>query len=195
VIDRFLGSHPLDYIATLAILFVLYDVAQIIGGNGAIAVLVFSLILGNALNILHKKRGLKNKFTFRVLSQLKEIEIDTSFFVKTIFFVFLGIIFSFDLLRLDYIIMSLVVIAAILICRYIAIKIFCHSERSYSSSKGPFVWILPRGYVALVLAFAAVSSGIFSEELLSIVLLNIFLTTFIAIGYTFYHERRYKNKK
>ena len=55
---------------------------------------------------------------------------------------------------------------------------------------GPLTWIMPRGYVAAVLAFAALSSGLFTAASVNLVLLIIFLTTFVSIGYAILHERR-----
>ena len=55
---------------------------------------------------------------------------------------------------------------------------------------GPLVWICPRGYVAAVLAFAVASSGLFDGVAVNIVLLNIFLTTFVSIIYSIYYEKK-----
>lgn len=192
-IDRYLGKHELNYVATLGILFVLYSTTQMIGGNGAIAVLTFSLIFGNALHLFKKSKlpfQIKNKFTIRVLTQFKQIEIDTSFFVKTIFFVFLGIIFSFQALGKGYIFMSVILLLAILACRCIVVHVLCSRKTDFKKDRGALLFIMPRGYVAAVLAFSAASSGLFTDSIVDIVLLNIFITTFVSIAYSMYRERK-----
>ncbi len=193
VIGNYLGRHPLNYIATLGILFALYNIMQLLGGNGAIAILTFSLILGNAMslfrhfNIPYKRR---RKFTPKILSAFRAIQTDISFFVRIIFFVFLGIVFSFKILTFDQIVISVVILAAALLCRYAVVKILVRRHPSYSVATGPLVWICPRGYVAAVLAFAVASSGLFDGVVVNIVLLNIFLTTFVSIIYSIYYEKK-----
>ncbi len=193
VIGKFLGKNNLNYIATLGILFILYNAVQLVGGSGAVVVLAFSLVIGNSLNIFKRlkiKHGLSKKLTPSVIRAVRQVEVDVSFFVRTIFFVFLGMAFSFNINN-QLIISSAGVLAGIFICRYVIVRMFASRiDGIYKSSVSSLVWIAPRGYVAAVLAFAALNSGLFSKNVVELVLINIFITTVIAITYSIYHEAR-----
>ncbi|MFA4819598.1 MAG: cation:proton antiporter, partial [Candidatus Aenigmatarchaeota archaeon] len=194
-IGRYLGKHPLNYAATIGILFVLYQSIQMLGGNGAVAVLAFSFVLGNAIGLFdrwHIRNTLRRKLTPRVMKDFRQIEVDISFFVRTIFFVFLGAIFSFRALRMDVFFLVLITIAAILISRFVSSYFLARRVHRYHDAAGPLTWIMPRGYVAAVLAFAAVGSGIITNGILDMILLTIYATTLISIAYAVYHERKRK---
>jgi potassium/hydrogen antiporter len=193
IIGKFLGKHPLNYIATLAILFIMYNFMQMLGSSGAITILSFSLVLGNAVGLFkkyHIKRSLRKKFTPAVIRQFAEIEVDVSFLVRTLFFVFLGVIFSFRALEARTLLVSFAILVVIVLSRYAMVRFISRKSPVYKSSTGPLTWILPRGYVAAVLAFAAFGSGMFSSQVMDIVLLNIFITTFVAIAYSIYYGKR-----
>jgi potassium/hydrogen antiporter len=192
-IGKFLGRHPLNYMGTLAILFILYNIMQMFGSSGAITILSFSLVLGNALGLFqrfHVRRKTRKKFTPAVIRAFQQVEVDISFIVKVMFFVFLGIVFNLGALESYKLITSFVILAAVLVSRYIVVKFITRKSHIYKSSTGPLTWIMPRGYIAAVLAFAAFGSGMFSQQVIDIVLLNIFITTIVAILYSIYHNKR-----
>ncbi len=194
-IGRYLGKHPLNYAATIGILFVLYQTVQMLGGNGAIAVLAFSFVLGNAIGLFdrwHVRHAFRRNLTPRVMKDFRQVELDISFFVRTIFFVFLGAVFSFRALRMDVFFIAFIIIVAILISRFVSSYFLARRVRRYHGATGPLTWIMPRGYVAAVLAFSAVGSGIITNGILDMILLTIYATTLISIAYAVYHERKRK---
>ena len=193
-IGKYLGKHPLNYAATIGILFVLYHSVQLLGGNGAISVLAFSFVLGNAIGLFdrwHIKDGLRAKLTPKILKDFRQIEFDISFFVRVIFFVFLGTVFSFSALHFNTALTAFTVITVILIIRF-AVSCYATKHRHYKGAVGPLTWISPRGYVAAVLAFAAAGSGILINGSLDMILLVIYATTIMSIFYSIYYERRRK---
>lgn len=192
-IGRSLGRHPLNYVATIGLLLVVYGALQAVGGNGPLGVLAFSLVLGNGKEVfkrLHTRPELQRKFTDGVIKQVKEIEEDISFLVRVVFFVLLGVVFSFGVLQPAYLQTSAVLIAAMLVVRYAGARLLARKARGFRKTTGPLTWIMPRGYVAAVLAFAALGSGLFSAELANLVILYIFATTVISIVYAVVWERR-----
>lgn len=192
IIGMYLGKHPLNYAATIGLLFVLYNALQFVGGNGAVAVLTFSLVLGNARRLFRRfhPRSPLAKFTPAVLREVRAIEADVSFFVRALFFVFLGVVFNFAVVNSRNLAIAAALLAAIFACRYASGYALLRRAPRFKPL-APLVWIAPRGYIAMVLAFAAAGSD-YGNGIVGIVLLNIFLTTFIAIVYSVYHERTAK---
>ena len=114
ILDK-LRDRPFNNVLTIALLFPLYlFVDQIIGnGGGAMAALVFGLVISNSKEIATR---LGRKIEYKVDNQkMKEFHEEISFFVRSFFFVFVGLIAT---LRLEYILVGLTVVAAIVILRY-----------------------------------------------------------------------------
>lgn len=198
IIGRFLGKHPLNYVATIGILFIIYNTVQLFGGNGSLGILTFSLILGNAFGLFkkfHVKKEFRRKFTLSILKEFRNIEVDLSFFVKTGFFVFLGLAFEFEALQPRNLLVSFAILGVILVGRYLMARIISTKRPEYRTSIPTLTWIMPRGYVAAVLAFSAYGSGLFPRSVVDIVLLNIFLTTIVSILYSIYYEQTTKSSR
>lgn len=87
-----LENYPYTYMVTLATLLLVYSVNSFAGGSGAISALVFGLVVGNRNSILRvvKKRVRIEEEGDKVHSFHDEI----TFFIRSFFFVFLGINFS-----------------------------------------------------------------------------------------------------
>ncbi len=92
LLSRF-GGKPFAYMLTIAALFVLYAVSVSAGGNGAMASFVFGLVLGNHRDF---ERFLRRRITPGIDERIKQFHSELSFVVRTFFFVFLGIVFTFQ---------------------------------------------------------------------------------------------------
>lgn len=192
LISRYLGKHPLNYIATIGILLILYNAMETLGSNGSIAILSFSLVLGNALGIfkkLHLKYKLDKNHIKSSMKILKEIELDNSFFIRIIFFVFLGAMFTFNFITWQYVFVSLLILVVIYLSRFTGIFLISRKHKEFKNSLGLVTFVAPRGYIAAILAFTVVYSGIANGQVLNIVLANIFLTTIVSIVYSIYYEK------
>ena len=87
-----LENYPYTYMVTLASLLLVYSLNSFAGGSGAISALVFGLVLGNRNSILK----LANK-RVRIVEEGERVHSfhdEITFFIRSFFFVFLGIIFS-----------------------------------------------------------------------------------------------------
>ena len=92
ILDK-LRDRPFNNVLTIALLFPLYlFVDQIIGnGGGAMATLVFGLVISNSKEIATR---LGRKIEYKVDNQkMKEFHEEISFFVRSFFFVFVGYVF------------------------------------------------------------------------------------------------------
>ena len=88
-----LEKKPFSYMLTIAVLFVLYAFTETSGGSGAMASFVFGLVLGN-----HKafERRIHLRTNFVVDDRIKQFHGELSFVIRTFFFVFLGVVFTFQ---------------------------------------------------------------------------------------------------
>jgi len=87
------SKKPFAYMLTIAMLFILYGVTEAVGGSGAMASFVFGLVLGNHEE-LRKRFRLKSQFV--VDERIKQFHAELSFVIRTFFFVFLGLVFTFQ---------------------------------------------------------------------------------------------------
>jgi cell volume regulation protein A len=96
VLDR-LRKRPHTYMITLAILFPLYIISEtVVGeGGGAMAALSFGLGITNYRYIM-EKLGVKDKVLIDA-RRLREFHEEITFFVKSFFFVYIGVIVSVSL--------------------------------------------------------------------------------------------------
>lgn len=88
-----LEKKPFSYMLTIAVLFVLYALTESVGGSGAMASFVFGLILGNQREF---GRRLLVRPTLVVDDRIKQFHSELSFVIRTFFFVFLGLVFTFQ---------------------------------------------------------------------------------------------------
>ena len=88
LLDKLQGK-PFDYMLTLAVVFLLYAGAEFSGGSGAIAALLFGLVLGNGKTF---SKILKMSKEYNVNPLLKTFQSEISFFIRSFFFVYLGLI-------------------------------------------------------------------------------------------------------
>lgn len=90
-----LQGHPHSYVLTLAMLLGVYAGTEELGGAGAVSVLLFGLVIGN-------RTGLLRRMGVRVSREGEETKVqafheEVSFFVRTVFFLFLGLSFTIGL--------------------------------------------------------------------------------------------------
>jgi cell volume regulation protein A len=88
-------KEEFTYMLTLGILIITYSSSQMLGGSGALAALIFGLVLGNEkyiIKILRMKVQASRQSYVRGL--FKKIQRELSFLMRTSFFVFLGIIYN-----------------------------------------------------------------------------------------------------
>jgi potassium/hydrogen antiporter len=173
-----LGNAQHAYMLTLAILFVLFFLANSFGESGALTALVFGLMLGN-----------KNHLAKILRFKLPRIEIDDpthnqlTFLVRSFFFVFVGLMASFG--KIEYIVFGILITVAVYFGRTLVGKItltkrFSKLDRAVTNS------MIPRGLAAAVLATYPVTMGLqnaeaYTEIIFFIILSSVIITT-IGLG-------------
>ena len=181
-----IGRKMYNDIITLAILLLFYSIVEQVGGNGAIFALMFGLVLGNGIRIskvLGIRRGVEaGRF-------MRRFQAEVTFFIKTFFFVYLGLIFAVN--SLITILYSLAIMILLLLGRYISVRISSFNEKILSSRKDLMLIMMPRGLSAAVLAQIVITSGIMGTELFpDIILLIIIYSVLISSFGIFMIKRR-----
>ncbi len=163
-----LEGKPFSFMITIAALLVLYAITEFIHVSGAIAALVFGLVLSNKDEIA---RILKIKGSFVFDEHIKQFHSEVSFLIRTFFFVYLGITFVFSI-GVDsftnladfipsviadeplyvFILLMGVIFIGMFIMRYIAATVTVIMQPESREDKSYIYAMIPRGLAAAVLA-------------------------------------------
>ena len=181
-----LKGEDYDDILTLAVVFVLYFIVESINGSGVIFALVFGLVLGNGIRI---PKLFTIRRTVAATEIMKKFHSQISFFIKTFFFIYLGLIMTFNEPRL--IILSLILSLLLLFVRYLVVLISSLGNRTLLANKGLLTTMFPRGLSAAVLAQIVVTSGIPDASIYPDIIIPIILITVMisAIGIPVFARR------
>ncbi len=166
-------GKPFSFMITIAALLILYSAVEYIQVSGAIAALVFGLVLSNKDEF---KRMFKLKIDFVFDEQIKEFHSEVSFVIRTFFFVYLGLTFTlsldfaglsfvpqypFDLLIPEwiwgigmymFIIALAVVFLGLFVVRYVGATVTTTIKKELKEDKSFLYAMIPRGLAAAVLA-------------------------------------------
>ncbi len=167
-----IGKVEYHYMITLAFLLLLFVFSDFLGGNGAISVFFFGLVLGNIRKI---KYMLKLEHSLKGLSKdLMEFNSYITFFIKTLFFSVIGM--SVQLYEFKYILIAIAISLVLLLARYISINVFSLVEKMSGAEKQLMTLMYPRGLSAAVLA-AMVQSYFISQIVFAVIFYTVIIST------------------
>lgn len=167
-----------DDITTLATVFLLFAIVEMLGGNGAIFALTFGLILGNGKEIA---RMLKIKQNVEAGSIMKKFHSQISFFIRTFFFVYLGLIISFG--NAMFFAFGVVLAFILLAGRYLAAFVTCHGNPLFATNIKTIALMLPRGLAAAIMAQLVATSGIPGADVYSDIIIGVIVTTVLIASF------------
>jgi NhaP-type Na+/H+ or K+/H+ antiporter len=181
---RFIRRIKDSIFTTPAFVFVIYGTAELLGFNGAIAVLSFGITMANidtfkAFVFQKIMGGAGNKFNDIEMIFFREV----AFLLKTFFFVYIGMSILFDDLRA--LIAGLIFTAVIYIVRLFIAK-FASPKTADLHDKTIISMMTPKGLAAAVLAtipeMAGVPEGTMIKNITyAVVLFSIIVTSFLYI--------------
>ena len=165
-----------DDILTLSVTILFYGLTEYVGGNGAIFALIFGLVLGNSVDVGNMFRmdgivevgGIMRKFMNQI-----------SFFIRTYFFVYLGLILFIE--NKNMIFYSIGLSILLLFGRYIGVTLTAFRDKELQSHINVITYMMPRGLAAAIMAQLVVSSNIQKASLFPDLILIIIITT-VAIS-------------
>jgi len=180
-----LNGQPLSYMVTIAALLILYALTDILVGQsgvGAIAALIFGLVLGNKDEFARILKKFKGEFHFN--EEIRQFHCEISFFVRTFFFVYLGIVVSVTPVNPAYFVLALGIFLGLVGVRFIAANVTASVFKLTRSNKMAVFFMMPRGLSAAVLASYPLALGVVSTDIgnafLNVTLVIIVLTTVMA---------------
>ena len=196
-------KEEFSYVLTLAVVFLVYSfTALIVGigeggeGAGAVACLMFGLVLGNGKKILRMIRY-EGK-GFEMDTETKQFHSLTSFVIRTFFFVYLGMIVSFQ--NINFILIGIIVLLALLGLRYLAVKISTYKGNFEKDDMETMIVMMPRGLAAAILAikfgpefvekYMPGSDGFFKDVAFVVILGTAIVTTFGVSIISHYEMKR-----
>ncbi|HLC79544.1 MAG TPA: cation:proton antiporter [archaeon] len=157
----FSETKKYDYVLTVALLFLLYAITEYANGNGAFSALVFGMVLGNAKEIAQMLRMKPSELD----STLTAFHTEISFFVRTFFFVYLGLIFDITQLTVELGIMSFLIALGIYAARRFGSRAIVLWNSGFASDQKAITALMARGLAAAVLATYPVTIGIIDANL------------------------------
>ncbi len=147
-----LRNQPLSYMITVAALFMVAGVVELapVCSSGAVAALAFGLAMGN-------RRFVKKRLTSLSLSTLSDEHIhyfhtEITFFVRTFFFVYLGLSFGFGTFTGAHLAAGLFIISLTVVARRFTANLASRWGELESSEEKAVFALMPRGLAAAVLA-------------------------------------------
>jgi cell volume regulation protein A len=186
-----LGGQALSYMLTMAAILVLYYVAELIGANGAITILLFGLVLSNMEFLVGRMAkpiraliGYELDQAKFVLSEfMKRMHEELSFLVRTFFYVLLGLILDFSSLTIEIALMSLGLFCIVVLVRGAVTEGLARANNSWTAGERLVIAAMfPRGVATAVMAFLPISAGIPGTELFPIYALTVIV--FCVLGMT-----------
>ncbi|MBU3897150.1 MAG: cation:proton antiporter [Nanoarchaeota archaeon] len=187
----FLKGKPFDYMLTLATLFLLYSFVETISGSGAIAMLFFGIMLGNGTIIT---KGLKLKKEISIGPIIKTFNNEITFFVRSFFFVYLGLISSFNPI---YAIYGIAISVVAILIRILAVKISMFGTKISEMEMNIVKIMTPKGLAAAVLAQLPIQYGMEQGYLISDIVFIVILSTVIysAIAIKVFYKPEIKEEE
>ncbi len=177
------------YMLTLAAVFGLYAVTEAIKSNGGFAVFIFGLVLGNAREI-GSIFGMKLEAPLAQIIHIFQEEI--TFFIRTFFFVYIGLLISPAYFNLGTIVVSIALLLLLVASRWLAQKALL-TDISVRE-RNIVIAILPRGLAAAVLATIPLANGIAIPSFQELVFGLIFLSNIVATAGIFMFDKKEKKE-
>ena len=157
-------DKPHGYTVFLASMFALYGITDSFRGNGAMAVLVASVLVGNASTIVPRLFPGAHGAVFAATQTIAVMQDQMTFLIKSFFFFLIGLMFPMDL--------KMIALAAVAVLFLMAMRVpaVLFSTRRMGLGKKEF-WFLcaaiPRGLAAGVLATLPMQYGVPGAEYLA----------------------------
>jgi NhaP-type Na+/H+ or K+/H+ antiporter len=201
-IEWFYHGEELVYTFTLGVLFLMYSVVELIEGNGAIAILVLSLSLGNLPDIINKigRSRLFSRYpptlkrmaerSEHVVDEIKKTQLDFSFFIKIFFFVYLGVIFDLSALTPFLVAICVIILALMFISRYVSSRILALTDSNFKRYASIISAMVARGFTATFVALLPSTMGIEIPLLKELILMMVLFSTLPTIAASIIFERK-----
>jgi cell volume regulation protein A len=168
------------YIATIGYVLFVYAIANRLGGSAILAVLMVGILLSNSKQIF-EGLGLKQEVDNSNLVYIRQFQGEISFFLRTFFFFFLGLVISIEILNYIFLYYFIfLVIVVLMAVRYLATKITTGKEMA-KYNKAIFI-MMAQGLTPAVLSTIALYYNVPRAQLIvTIAAFVIIITNVITV--------------
>jgi len=177
---KLLGSirdQTYDDILTLSVTLFFYGLTEVVGGNGAIFALIFGLVLGNGAEIggIFRMEGI-----VEIGGIMRKFMSQMSFFIRTYFFVYLGLILFIE--NRMTVLYSVALSLLLLVGRFIGVTFTAFRDPELRKNSGVLTLMMPRGLAAAIMAQLVASSGIayssmFPELIMIVIIVSVVISS------------------
>ncbi|NTV23453.1 MAG: hypothetical protein HGA85_03700 [Nanoarchaeota archaeon] len=179
----FLDRFSKSYMTTIAVVLLLYAGVESLKANGALACLTFGLIVGNSSKIYHL---IKKESDYHMASSAKFFYSEISFFLKTFFFVYLGLII--DLKETKLMLLGALLASLLFFARPIAVFLSHRNAKVEPKDIVDMQILNPKGLSAAVLAQVPMQYGL-GKGFPTVVLSAIVTSILLMILFVFLSEK------
>jgi len=168
------------YIATFGYLLITYAFVEVIDGSGIISAITLGLVFANS-KLISDPLSLRLEMPENVMIYLSRFQDEISFFLRTFFFVLLGLEMSIStFLDLGNYALLGIIMLALLSSRFVATYVADSSRPGYEKR---FIFtLMGQGLTPAVVATLMIEYGTpYSQEILSIVTMVIIATNVVAL--------------
>lgn len=135
----------------IAVLMLLYSVGKLMHISSLLIILFFGLLLNNHKLFFIKglEKHVNDKKVRQTLRYFKVITLETSFVVRTFFFITFGMsIVLSSLINVQILFISLILVGIMLVLRYVVFLVFARDFMT------PALFVAPRGLITILLFFS-----------------------------------------
>lgn len=178
------------FFLVFAILSMVYASGEIIHLPSLLIVLVFGLVLNNSRRVIRGKmqRWIPTDNLESVLALMKSITAETSFLIRTFFFILFGYTMQLEVLAQPNVWqIGTCIVLILLVSRFLYLRLILRSNLF------PEMFLMPRGLVTILLFYsipAGKSMASFSEGILFFVV--VITSLMMMIGLLFFNKEQYK---
>jgi cell volume regulation protein A len=184
---NFLENRQYSYMVTMGATLMVYSLTDFLGGSGIIAILIFGIVIGNCSEFPFMK--LENHCLI-IDDTIKFFHGEVTFFIRTFFYVYLGMMVNVAALRLNYLLTSLALLAVIVVVRYISVVAMTRLSRKDMADAPILIFMFPRGLASAVLAILPAAAGIKGSEDFIIYAISLIILTNIIMTVGVFHQQK-----
>ena len=194
-----------DYMLTMSVLILTSISTDYFGGHGALSALFFGLVLKNSKFITNmymgltskevkeKRKAIKGQLGVNALKPSEQLFYNQlSFFLKTVFFIYIGTLIDFS--NCQYMIISAVVVIALLTGRLLS---FFATRQQKSFDRRVVSSLIGRGLAAAALLQVAINMGIAGvdsvADIVNLVIAGSILASCLKLFVIIWHEKIRRN--
>lgn len=189
-----------DYMVTIGYVVLLYFLTEYLGGNGAMAALFFGLVLTNSVKLrMSVKKVIKNEdvedgsIKKIISAREKDFYDEISFFLKTFFFVYIGILL--DISNKKAIVLGAAAAVIILVIRQVG-HILGPMKKNFKKDELFLISsVFARGIAPVAIAITAIEKGILKDKIIIDSIYFTITATIILSSVMIFFYKKFHTKK